>query len=436
MKKREWIVVSAVKNLVAVCLVTLIGAGHVLAQANSIFLPYLAAGYKYQVASPGSSVTKTFQGSTFNDSSWPTGTAAFGLNNNANPPGCPLNDATHIHVQWPASRDFLERKHITLPANVQNVKVSVALHNDVQVFWNGTDVSVGIQDNDVCASPGNFVFNVPAALLIAGDNVLAVHGIWEQDSDDSLYIKSYLDVQVTGDLPFTITASAGANGTISPSGAVAVYPGASQNFTITPGIGYHVANVLVDGVSVGAVTSYNFPSVSANHTISASFAINVYTITATTGANGGIAPPGVTNVNYGGSQGYTITPNAGYHVADVLVDGVSVGAVTSYNFTNVVSNRTISASFAINVYTITATAGANGGIAPPGVTNVNYGGAQGYTITPNTGYHVADVLVDGVSVGAVTSYNFTGVAANRTISASFAINVYTITATAGANGGI
>ena len=53
-------------------------------------------------------------------------------------------------------------------------------------------------------------------------------------------------------------------------------------------------------------------------------------------------------------------------MADVLVDGVSVGAVTSYTFTNVTANHTIAASFAINTYTITATAGANGTIEPAG----------------------------------------------------------------------
>ncbi|GAH77647.1 unnamed protein product, partial [marine sediment metagenome] len=49
---------------------------------------------------------------------------------------------------------------------------------------------------------------------------------------------------------------------------------------------------------------------------------------------------------------------------------------------------------------ITASAGANGGITPSGSVNVNYGGSQAFTITPDTGYHIADVLVDGSSVGA------------------------------------
>lgn len=71
---------------------------------------------------------------------------------------------------------------------------------------------------------------------------------------------------------FTITASAGANGTISPSGAVTVNSGASQSFAIAPNAGYSVGAVTVDGVSQGAVASYTFSNVAANHTIAASFA--------------------------------------------------------------------------------------------------------------------------------------------------------------------
>jgi len=235
---------------------------------------------------------------------------------------------------------------------------------------------------------------------------------------------------------YTITASAGAGGSISPSGAVGVNYGANQTFTITPNAGYHVADVLVDGSSVGAVTSYIFTNVTADHTISATFAINTYTIEASAGANGSISPSGAVGVNYGSNQTFTITPNAGYHVADVLVDGISVGAVTSYTFTNVTSKHTISVTFVINTYTITASAGANGSTSPSGSVGVNHGANQIFTITPNPGHHVADVLVDGHSVGAVTSYTFTNVTTNHTISATFAINTYTITGSAGANGSI
>jgi hypothetical protein len=70
----------------------------------------------------------------------------------------------------------------------------------------------------------------------------------------------------------TITASAGANGSIAPQGAVSVDNGSSQSFTITPGANYHINDVVVDGISVGAVTGYTFDNIATNHTISASFA--------------------------------------------------------------------------------------------------------------------------------------------------------------------
>ncbi len=87
---------------------------------------------------------------------------------------------------------------------------------------------------------------------------------------------------ITGDIvsatpdkaPNTITATAGPNGSISPSGAVVVQPGQAQTFTITPDTGYDIQDVLVDGVSVGARTSVTFMSAIKDHTITASFVRN------------------------------------------------------------------------------------------------------------------------------------------------------------------
>jgi flagellin-like protein len=147
-----------------------------------------------------------------------------------------------------------------------------------------------------------------------------------------------------------------------------------------------------------------------------------HTITASAGANGAVTPAGVTTVNDGATPTYAITPNPGYNVVDVLVNGISVGAVTSYIFPSVTSDQTISATFAINMYTITASSGANGAVTPAGVTPVSYGATPTYAITPNPGYHVVDVLVNGTSVGAVTSYIFPSVTTDKTISATFAQN--------------
>lgn len=70
---------------------------------------------------------------------------------------------------------------------------------------------------------------------------------------------------------YTIKASAGANGTISPNGSVSVARGKDQTFTINAINGYRIADVLVDGKSVGNVSTYTFENVKANHTIQAKF---------------------------------------------------------------------------------------------------------------------------------------------------------------------
>ncbi len=293
-----------------------------------------------------------------------------------------------------------------------------------------------------------------------------------------------------------ITASAGEGGTIDPIGAVEVTEPADLTFTITAADGYHVADVLVDGASVGAVDTYEFTDVTANHTIEASFAVDTYTltysaaaggsiegttpqtvahgedgtevtaapdtgyrftawsdgvttatrtdrdvtadldvtasfarrtytITASAGDHGTIDPNGEVEVAHGDDQVFTITPASGYHVADVLVDDISVGARTTYEFPDVTGDHTISASFAIDTFRITATAGAHGTISPSGAVEIDYGAGQTFTIAPASGYYVADVLVDDASQGPVTTYTFEDVRADHTIEASFAVGART-----------
>ena len=154
--------------------------------------------------------------------------------------------------------------------------------------------------------------------------------------------------------------------------------------------------------------------------------VQAYTITATAGANGSISPSGSVTVIEGGNQAFTIKPNSGYHIEDVLVDGSSVGAVSTYTFSNVTENHMISATFGRNSsgggttrYTITASAGPGGEIDPDGSVRVTRGSDKTFTITPDEGYEIADVLVDGKSVGTVSRYTFENVRKGHTIEAVF-----------------
>ncbi len=94
----------------------------------------------------------------------------------------------------------------------------------------------------------------------------------------SVYILAYQDTKTPGSthsgvskIYYTITAKAGAGGTIDPEGGQRIARGSSTTFSFTPDEGYKISDVLVDGESIGAVDSYTFESVMGNHTVEALF---------------------------------------------------------------------------------------------------------------------------------------------------------------------
>ena len=165
-------------------------------------------------------------------------------------------------------------------------------------------------------------------------------------SDGTIYVGSYDHyLYAIGNPSFTITASTGTGGTISPSGTISVNYGDSKTFTITPNPGYKIKDVKVDGASVGSVSTYTFMNVEADHTIEVVFEPITCTITASAGSGGTISLSGTLTISYGDSKTFTIVPNSGYKISDVKVDGASQGALSTYTFTNVTTNHTISATF-------------------------------------------------------------------------------------------
>jgi parallel beta-helix repeat protein len=244
---------------------------------------------------------------------------------------------------------------------------------------------------------------------------------------------------------FVITSSTGAHGTISPLGATVVNYGASQSYTITPDTAnhYHVADVLVDGTSVLSslvndpgnplIKHYTFTNVVASHTIIASFTIDTNNITATAGVGGSITPSGTVPVNYDASQVFTINPfTPGYHIANVLVNGGSIGAVGSYTFTHVTAPQTISATFAKDTFTVNAFVTEGHGTATPGTQTIQYGDSATITVTPESGYHVYTVTDNGSPVPITypfTSYVIQSVTSNHDVYVTFSNESYAVTAT-------
>ena len=320
----------------------------------------------------------------------------------------------------------------------------------------GTGGSITPSGNVTVADGGNQMFTVEANANYTIADVL-VDGVSQGPIMTATYTYTFSNVTADHTISasfnytppvtvYVINASAGANGSISPNGMVTVADGGSQTFTITPNTGYVVDDVLVDGSSVGAVSTYPFTNVTANHTISATFAAApavTYTITTSANAGGTITP--TATVNAGANANVVITPNSGYQIKTVTVDG-SAQTVTptgmTIPFNNVSADHTVVAEFEVipvTTHTITVTVGANGTISPAGPVTVSDGADQIFTITANSGYEIEDVKADGVSVGAVSDYTFTNVTADHTISATFKVipvTTYTVTPSAGTGGSI
>gem|GEM_PF-1691659 len=143
---------------------------------------------------------------------------------------------------------------------------------------------------------------------------------------------------------YTITATAGAGGSIDPSGDVKVNHGSNQSFTITPSVGYDIEDVRVDGVTVGAVTNHTFTNVTSNHTISATFKLKSYSISVSANPSEGGSASGGGTFDHGQQVNLSATPNTGYEFSNWTEGGSIVSTDADYSFT-ATGDRTLVANF-------------------------------------------------------------------------------------------
>ena len=140
-------------------------------------------------------------------------------------------------------------------------------------IWNFQDSYTGQQASNYIIS-GSAEVPVPAEYNVDGVQFAFRYVHPNEDTTGQLAIDN-VKLMAVEDGPvaqkYTITATAGEGGSITPAGEVSVKEGASQTFAIAAQEGYAIADVLVDGQSVGAVDSYTFENVTANHTIAALF---------------------------------------------------------------------------------------------------------------------------------------------------------------------
>ena len=238
---------------------------------------------------------------------------------------------------------------------------------------------------------------------------------------------------------YTISASAGEHGSISPSGNVRVVEGEDQTFEIVPDEHYYIASLLVDGNPVDVSDAYTFESVAANHTIAATFEIYKHIVSATAGENGAVSPAGEIEVDEGGNVELQFTPDEGYWVSEVIVDGDTIATHSNeYVVENVLDDIEVIVNFEpLPQWSITAMSSEFGSISPEGIQYVLHGSSIEFTFTPDDGYMIERVVVDGSTVATDgNSYTFENVTGDHYIYVSFRTLAYFITTVVGEHGRI
>lgn len=217
-----------------------------------------------------------------------------------------LNDNTYYTVNW-LDIGYQSTKAIWMPTSAAPVAL-------VSVYQN--------------PAPGSVYPNNPVTVTVVTSAV--------KSPEEIVYVRYTTNNWITSDLlQVNFTGNVG----------TAVIPGQPGGTIVR----YYAFSTTV----ANPTSDFDMYTIRVNNNNKANYVYSVlsptYTITATAGPNGSINPSGNVTVNHGDSIEFTITPNPGYFIDDVLVDGSSVGPVSSYKFINVTANHTIHAIFTLKV---------------------------------------------------------------------------------------
>ena len=209
----------------------------------------------------------------------------------------------------------------------------------------------------------------------------------------------------------SVSSTAGGNATLSKT--TANY-GDTITVNVTSETGYEVGSITVNG-SVISGTTFSMPD--KNTSVVVNFVKKQYTITVS--ATNGSVTPSKTTANYGDEITLTVTPNSGYILDTLTMNGSNV---VNNKFTMPASNVTITATFKVGQYIVTAGTCSNGKVTPSS-TSVNYNTVVTFTATADKGYELDYFLVDGSKI----SGNAYTVTKNITVTAVFKAKTYTLT---------
>lgn len=243
---------------------------------------------------------------------------------------------------------------------------------------------------------------------------------------------------------YVIHAEHNGHGSVTPSDCE-VAAGGSVTLTVSPNDGYMVSSVLVNYSEVELSDGKLVLSdIDGNKVVSVTFEEIEYTetVTVSVGDNGTVSPSGSVVVERGEDLELTITPDDGYRIASVILDGTDVTSEVKdsvFVLSNVVSGHSVSVVFERIVYAVEISYGVGGSVSPSGDVPVAYGDDLTISIVPDEGYRISKVTMDGEDVtSSVTGQELVlrEVKSNHDVTVAFEKITYTVAVSSGGHGSV
>lgn len=268
---------------------------------------------------------------------------------------------------------------------------------------------------------GNTFIDGNGVLNVASDEAassLVIKAVSKQDSNYSATALAYVQAST---YHIQLQASPENGGTVYGSGEVK--EGGYVVISATPNDGFTFEGWLLNNNRVSQDSRYIADNIRGDATYVAEFKPIDCRITVNVNdSNAGTATESRT-VKYGEGVTLEAFPKDGYQFDSWTENGNTASKNSRMQIDKITGDRTFTAVFKkkeAQNYTITASVSSGGGtVTPEGKTTVKEGTAVMYTITPNKGYAIRTVYVDGVEVGNTASFNFSNVRGDHTISADF-----------------
>jgi uncharacterized repeat protein (TIGR02543 family) len=237
-------------------------------------------------------------------------------------------------------------------------------------------------------------------------------------SDGSAPATSSTNTFTTAAQTYTLATNTVGNGTVTKSPDQASYSaGGIVNLTANPAVDSTFTGW--SGDASGSTNPLNI-TMDGNKSITATFAINTFTLNYAAGTGGTLTGVTSQTVNYGeDGTAVTAVPNTGYH----FVNWSDTSTDNPRTDTNITANLNVTANFAVNTFTLNYSAGAGGSLTGTTSQTVNYG-EDGTPVeaVPNTGYH----FVNWSDSSTANPRTDTNVTANVSVTANFAVDTFTL----------